>query len=171
MYRDKTNGTVRPHGPVSGCKKAKTAHAPRRTGGDRLAPRKGRKVYQTFPSMRNVKIRRNQSRGGTPCPPEGRWFVKLFPAVRILENQNRRNVCPCRTGLRREQAPALRVRAHLLFPAQPGRVSLPNCARAGTETRPYGSRFYFHHSRNVCPCQAVYGRRRGLPLRVLTSDI
>ena len=33
------------------------------------------------------------------------------------------------------------------------------------------SDFWFHHSRGVCPCRTMYGRRRGLPLRVLTSDL
>ena len=34
-------------------------------------------------------------------------------------------------------SPALRVRAHLPFPAQPGRVPCRNCARAGMEARHY----------------------------------
>ena len=99
-------------------------------------PPKGGWFAKLFPSMRNVKIRRNQRRGGTPCPPEGSWFAKLFPAVQILQNQNRRNVCPCRTVYGRARSPA-----------------------------PTSGQFNLQHGRNVCPCRAVHGRRGSLPLR------
>ncbi len=111
-----------------------------------------------FPSMRNVKIRRNQRRGGSPCPPVGGWFTKLFPAVQILQNQNRRNVCPCRTGLRREQAPALPLYGFIYSAA--GTCVRVGLCMAGVDACHYARDFYFHHSRDVCPRPTVYGRAR-----------
>ena len=76
---------------------------------------------------RKSKICRNQSRGGTLCPPEGSCFAKLFPAVRILKNQDRRNVCLCQAVFCGGSKPPAPTTTGILFPVQPVRVSLSDC--------------------------------------------
>ena len=84
------------------------------------------------------------SSGGHGVPP-----LRLYGFIFITAGACVRNGLGFTAGA----SPRPTVRAHLPFPAQPVRVSVPNCARAGTESRPYGGRFYFLHSRNACPCR------------------
>ena len=126
-------------------------------------------LTKLFPSVQNVKIRRNQRRGGSPCPPEGSWFVKLFPAVQILKKQNRRNVCPYRTGFTAGASPRPTA-AGILFSAQPGRVSLSDYARAGTETRPYGCMDLFSSQPGCVSASGCVAAGASPRPTVLTSD-
>ena len=126
-------------------------------------------LIKLLPAVQNVKICRNQSRGGTLCPPEGGRTTKLFPAIRILKKQNRRNVCPCRAVLRREQAPALPLYGFIFITAGTRvRVGLCSGGHGDPPLRLYG--FIFITAGTCVRVGLCAGGRGSPPLRVLTSD-